>query len=220
MSSSSSSNNTTTSSSEPPKSDDYEIGTFSFQHFIIILLVFAAMIFISFSLVQLRVRIKNSLIDRIPRKIMPFLRPGDLSEKQRSIILNQLVKSKQTQSRIQPPIGDSPIGHLGWGAPGSEYAKVHFKTSISKSWIILERAATHYNPTLKRESKLCIRDYVQFLQQSCPHIEKSIFDLYIDYYEKARFSEEEFTLDEYSRFMSKFLVLVQGFNSEITSRET
>eukprot|EP01133_Synstelium_polycarpum_P015469 gene15469-18361_t len=115
---------------------------------------------------------------------------------------------------VQPLIGDSPIGHLGWGSPGSEYAKVHFKTSIAKSWIILERAAIHYSADLRREPKTCIRDYVNMLLDRCPHMNRTLARLYIDNYERARFSEEEFTLDEYTRFMTKFLVLIQDFEKD------
>ncbi|EFA82414.1 hypothetical protein PPL_04839 [Heterostelium album PN500] len=187
---------------------------FTFKHFLIILVVFGALLFFSFSIIQVRIKLKNNMVERIPRKIMPFLRPGDLSNKQRTVILNEIVKSKQTQAQIKPQIGDHPIGHLGWGSPGSEYAKVHFKTSISKSWIILERAAIHFDPELKREPKMCIRDYVNLLLERCPQMNKSLAKLYVDTYEKARFSELEFTLDEYTHFMSKFFVLLQDLEKD------
>ncbi|EGG20089.1 hypothetical protein DFA_07206 [Cavenderia fasciculata] len=192
--------------------DDFN--SMTFKHYLIIIFIVAGMLFITVSMIQLRTRLKANMIDRIPRKIMPFLRPGDLSHKQRTTILNELVKSKQTASQIKPQIGDHPIGHLGWGAPTSEYAKVHFKTSIAKSWIILERAAIHYDPSLVRESKMCIRDYVNMLTDRCSHLNRSLARIYIDTYERARFSEDEFTLDEYSTFMKKFFVLIQDLEKD------
>ncbi|GAM21477.1 hypothetical protein SAMD00019534_046520, partial [Acytostelium subglobosum LB1] len=207
------SNATTASSSgnvEPiPSSVSTDFALFTFKHFLIILVVFGAFLALSIIMVQLRIKLKNIMIDRIPRKIMPFLRPGDLSHKQRTIILNELVRSKQLV--VKPSIGESPISHLGWGSPGSEYSKVHFKTSIAKSWIILERAAVHFNADLKRQAKMCMRDYVNMLLDRCPHMNRSLARFYVDAYEKARFSEQEFTLDEYTHFMTKFLVLLQDF---------
>ncbi|EGC40030.1 hypothetical protein DICPUDRAFT_20225, partial [Dictyostelium purpureum] len=202
-------NGTSTNSSS--SSSEYIVGRFYFQHFLIIIFVVGIMLFLSFSLIQVRIRLKNRMIDRIPRNIMPFLRPGDLSNKQRTIILNEIVRSKQIQSQIEPiMIGDSPtISHLGWGPPNTGYSKVHFKTSIAKSWIVLEKAATHYNPELKRDTKLCIRDYVEFLLEKCPQIEKKFAYHYIDIYECARFSDQEFTLEEYTDFMSNLIELIK-----------
>ncbi|KAN0019391.1 hypothetical protein ACTFIU_002599 [Dictyostelium citrinum] len=206
------SNNNSNSSS----SSSNEFGKFSFQHFLIIIFVVGIMLFLSFSLIQVRIRLKNRMIDRIPRKIMPFLRPGDLSNKQRTIILNEIVRSKQIQSKIEPTMiggnsAASNIGHLGWGPPNSEYSKVHFKTSISKSWIVLESAATHYSSHLKKDPKSCIRDYIEFLLEQCPQLDRKHANHYIDIYEKARFSDQEFTLEQYTQFMSNLIVLIKAF---------
>ncbi|KAM9995317.1 hypothetical protein ACTFIY_001505 [Dictyostelium cf. discoideum] len=208
--------NSNSSSNSSSSSTSNEFGKFSFQHFLIIIFVVGIMLFLSFSLIQVRIRLKNRMIDRIPRKIMPFLRPGDLSNKQRTIILNEIVRSKQIQSKIEPTmIGGnsvaSNIGHLGWGPPNSEYSKVHFKTSISKSWIVLESAATHYSSHLKKDPKSCIRDYVEFLLEQCPQLDRHHANHYIDTYEKARFSDQEFTLEQYTQFMSNLIVLIKAF---------
>ncbi|KYQ93557.1 hypothetical protein DLAC_04927 [Tieghemostelium lacteum] len=211
------SNITSNNSSSSTSEEELKFNSFSFEHFLIIIFIAAALIFLSFSLIQLRIRIRNNMVDRIPRKIMPFLRPGDLSNKQRTTILNGIVNSKHIQSQIQPVVGDSPIGHLGWGAPDSEYPNTHFKTFISKSYIVLESVATHFNASLKRSPNTCIRDYVELLLDRCEFLDEKLAYLYIDTYEKARFSEDEFTEQEYTHFKENFGTLIQSFEPEASS---
>jgi len=183
-------------------------------HLIIMIIVFTLVLIVCFFVIPIRYRERSKAVSRIPRDIMPFLRPGDLSTKHRKTILNELVLAKGTV--VTPPIRAAKMtGHLGWGIPGTEYSKVHFKTSVAKSYLILERAAMHKDKHLARPSAMCIRDYMTFLEQNCAGLNRNLCRFYLETYERARFSEDEFTLDEYTNFMAKFLVLIQAFETEI-----
>eukprot|EP01112_Ceratiomyxa_fruticulosa_P012819 TRINITY_DN3574_c0_g3_i1.p1 TRINITY_DN3574_c0_g3~~TRINITY_DN3574_c0_g3_i1.p1 ORF type:complete len:219 (+),score=30.91 TRINITY_DN3574_c0_g3_i1:168-824(+) len=209
------SNTHTRATTDDSSSAPYETQLLT-SHFLILFLWIALLLGAFLFLIHWRYRRRKLELARIPRDVMPFLRPGDLSHRQRAVILNELVRTKGIQ--VDPvfegsslPENTGAIGHFGWGPPTTEYSKVHFKTSIAKSYLILERAAMHRDKSLERPPTMSIRDYVHFLEQNCPDLNKNLCSFYIDTYETARFSDKEFSMSEYTNFMAKFFVLIQAF---------
>ncbi len=50
-----------------------------------------------------------------------------------------------------------------------------------------ERAAVHKDRNLRRPSTMCIRDYIQLLEQQIPGLNRNLCRFYLETYEKARF---------------------------------
>ena len=64
---------------------------------------------------------------------------------------------------------------------------------------------------MARKPTMTIRDYVFFLHKQFPSLDLDTCSYYIETYERARFSPDEFTLEEFSTFSTKFQVLLQFF---------
>lgn len=105
----------------------------SIFYYDIIAILTTIQLIVSFFVIPIKYRTRATRINKIPRDIMPFLRPGDLStvcslilgslsqtygiQKQRKVILNELVREKQIE--VKPQIkAEKMSGHFGWGAPG------------------------------------------------------------------------------------------------------
>jgi len=182
------------------------------NHLLVIISVFVIVLLICLFVIPIRYRERKRLAGKIPRTVMPFLRQGDISVVHQKVILHHIRRAKGIS--VKPTVKSANNSHLGWGAPGTEYSKVHFKTSIAKSYLIIERAAIHKDRNLLRPPTMSIRDYMSFLEQTVVGLNHNLCRFYTETYEKARFSEAEFTLDEYTNFMAKFLVLLQAFEND------
>lgn len=143
---------------------------------------------------------------------MPLLRPGDVPTKNRNLILAELVHSRNTV--IEPSHSPPPIGGVGWGDPRSDEAGVHYKTSIAKTYLVLEQAAMHRDRALSRPPTMNVRDYVELLVSRVPTISQKLAEFYVEEYERARFGQADVTADEYRDFMTNFGELLQGFEGE------
>jgi len=147
---------------------------------------------------------------------MPYLRPGDVSTKHRTVILNELIHSNSTV--VEPILKEED--HMGYGIQISENQEektqrlMHFKTTIATSYWALETVANHANPKLKRRNNMTVHDYVLFLLRNWPKLDNDLCFYYIETYERARFSNDEFTLEEYNEFMDSFREILAAFHKE------
>ena len=111
-----------------------------------------------------------------------------------------------------PPVVPAE-GSLGWGQPSSDFGQVHFKTSIASSFQVLEAAAMNRYPVLYREPSMTVANYLAFLREVCSGLQPQLCAWYVATYERARFSTDDFTLDDYKAFMDRFVVLIQAIES-------
>eukprot|EP00455_Lapot_gusevi_P027001 TRINITY_DN2852_c0_g1_i3.p1 TRINITY_DN2852_c0_g1~~TRINITY_DN2852_c0_g1_i3.p1 ORF type:complete len:105 (+),score=25.67 TRINITY_DN2852_c0_g1_i3:35-316(+) len=87
---------------------------------------------------------------------------------------------------------------------------VHFNTSIAKSFYVIDEAVAHRRPGLRHRNYRTIRDYMRFLQKEFPGLKDDLCHEYVVTYERARFGLHQFTVEEYSRFMSAVLAIVEN----------
>ncbi|PRP75799.1 hypothetical protein PROFUN_08793 [Planoprotostelium fungivorum] len=152
-----------------------------------------------------RIRSARSRAKNIPRKVMPFLRPGDLSTGQRNYIINELARSDETHIEPQLNVAD----HMGFGRDEEDQKVMHFKTTIATSIWVLEKAVAHLNPILRQRPVLTVREL--FLQDNNPKLDRELCRYYIETYERARFSKDEFSLGEYQTFVTRFQTILNAF---------
>jgi hypothetical protein len=129
----------------------------------------------------------------------------------------------------------------------TEEKLMHFKTGISTSYIILgvklffvlllfslflihtplsfflspqqEYVASQAKSSAKRKPTMNIREYVDFLQTKFKSVEPNLWNFYIETYERAKFSPDEFSWNEYSEFMEIFGRLLQSIDPEVGKRD-
>jgi hypothetical protein len=80
---------------------------------------------------------------------------------------------------------------------GTSTDLVHFKTAINQSFDVLTKKLSVKTP----------RQLVLKYMETNPNFEKAILDSYVDYYLRARYSEQEFSLSEYKDFLQKFIAI-------------
>lgn len=186
-------------------------------HFIAILVTYSISGLLFLMLVYFRHSTRRNMLDAIPHRIMPMLRPGDVSLRCRKKIIAELVRESKIEGQpsdfVEQKEMFEKIGHYGWGAPGTTHEGTHFKTSIARSYRILEKAASRLNPAWAREPGMGVREYVRFLRAMCK-LPKGVCRRYIRDYEVARFSPREFTCDEWKEFRSNFLKIIKALTTQ------
>eukprot|EP01119_Soliformovum_irregulare_P016335 TRINITY_DN4706_c0_g1_i4.p1 TRINITY_DN4706_c0_g1~~TRINITY_DN4706_c0_g1_i4.p1 ORF type:complete len:253 (+),score=55.42 TRINITY_DN4706_c0_g1_i4:689-1447(+) len=195
---------------------DENLGTLALSHIIVIAAVYTVVVVIILCLVARRWAQKRTRLRGIPRGIMPFLRPGDLSTKQRKHIVNRLVTSSETS--VNPQVNEED--HLGYGihiGEDGEKRQIHFKTSIATSHRLIEAAAMYKDPRLRRKTSMTVRDYIFLLKKNTEGLSRKLCIFYIENYERARFSEEEFTLAEYTAFMENLREILEAFATPVAT---
>ena len=84
---------------------------------------------------------------------------------------------------------------------------------------IIEKVAQRWDPSLQRGRNQSVRDFMVRLRERCRGISSTQSNAYTDFYEKARFSEEVITLDEYNRFTDVSLHLVSVLLDSARARD-
>ena len=74
---------------------------------------------------------------------------------------------------------------------------------------MLEEAAAVPRPGLRHRDYRTIREFLAYLQKEFSGITDELVDKYIREYERARFSEDCFDVDDYSHFMCVMLEIVE-----------
>ncbi len=190
-----------------PASYEDEINSFFSQlnESIIIALVVVACIGVilisSFAVLQQRRIQRIVALRRIPRTRLTFT--GRFGRLQKPINMESLrtVDLWRSDPSVRIPSAE------GWGRPGTEYGRVHFKTSVAKSFTILERAAMHVDPALARGDR-SVSEYMAFLADTCGVPEEQS-ELFINMYQRARFTEHELSEPEYRQFMDNLVAIVE-----------
>eukprot|EP01086_Lenisia_limosa_P012902 TRINITY_DN41564_c0_g1_i1.p1 TRINITY_DN41564_c0_g1~~TRINITY_DN41564_c0_g1_i1.p1 ORF type:complete len:138 (-),score=1.96 TRINITY_DN41564_c0_g1_i1:27-440(-) len=121
-----------------------------------------------------------------------------MSKSQYEVIQAEYRRAEETTIEPLPQLA----GQDGWGKQGTEYENVHFKSSIAKSYFLLEHAAVHRDEMFERASSHTIRAYVKNLSEKFPGLDRQLWEDYIETYECARFSQDEFNERQFQRFMS------------------
>lgn len=121
-----------------------------------------------------------------------------------------------TDSTSSPSSPSSPIRTSSLSINSDQ--EINFKESISSSWRILERAIVTTHPNMPRQPIQTVRDYLLSLIERFPSSSPihstqslSLIHSYLEIYERARFSPNQFSLLEYSNFLSQFCLLLQLF---------
>jgi len=86
----------------------------------------------------------------------------------------------------------------------------NLRSIVATSYVYLEGAATEADQSLARNPTTTVHDYVlNFLPKHCLGIDLGLCQAYVDAYERARFSNEEFTLAEFTEFKEQFRQLLE-----------
>ncbi|KAG9290727.1 hypothetical protein G9A89_011690 [Geosiphon pyriformis] len=145
----------------------------------------------------------------IPKSSLP-INAKDLPKSVHSFITSELTRVSKIAFEAEPRVEDG--GQPGWGRPDSSLADIHFKTSISQTPDIIEQAAIQRSSLLRRQHSISIQRYIDFLIEH-NMIDRRIGHLYIEGYERARFSDDEFSEQQYTEFMKLVTVLLRMIES-------
>ncbi|RHZ77636.1 hypothetical protein Glove_174g121 [Diversispora epigaea] len=111
------------------------------------------------------------------------------------------------ESKPRPEDGAQP----GWGRPGKELDKIHFKTSIVDTFPLIEKTAFEHLQ-LKRHPSMSVKRFIEFLVENRA-IDYNLGYAYVEGYEKARFSEDEILEENYTEFMKVVFNLLRNWVS-------
>lgn len=117
-------------------------------------------------------------------------------------LLKEIVREKNLREQLVPE--DAGHGDLGWKG------NVNFKTSIEKSPLVVDQTISILRPGLHLRNYRSVREYMLALQEEIPVLSTQLRDKYLEFYEKARFAEHEFTESEYQEFMHVVLEIVKS----------
>eukprot|EP00474_Spongospora_subterranea_P000215 CRZ00673.1 hypothetical protein [Spongospora subterranea] len=177
-------------------------------HFIIITALLVLAVLVIVAVIKKRALTLASQRERIPRIRLPVGR-NDMPRSVYAAMVNQSVKEHKIKAGIVP---ESPgEGDQGWGRVSvdrTNFEGVHFKTSIAKSFLVLEEAASVPRPGTKHLDFRTIRDFVAYLQTEFPSITDVLAREYIDFYERARFSQYQFDVNDYNKFMTLIMEIL------------
>ncbi|KAI8148922.1 hypothetical protein BJV82DRAFT_590080 [Fennellomyces sp. T-0311] len=148
--------------------------------------------------------IRASLQD-IPKIYIP-IKKDDLPKKVYSQIQGQFDAVKHVRKLAEPRPED--IVHIGRGKPGdAQFAGVDFKRVIARTPMFIEQAAMAINPAFSRPSHVPTRQYIEYLIQRS-FIDAQIGQVYIDGYERARFSRAPVSQDIFREIMTHLAVIL------------
>lgn len=174
--------------------------------------VLAYQILTAICIVRFRHMKQMRAMKKIPRSRVPVGR-RDVPGKCAGVIAAALERSL-TMKHDPVELAD---GQLGWGNSSSEFAKVHFKTSIAKSYLVLETAAERKHPRLVRQPDMTVRDFVQMLQLNCVGMDGATCERFLHAYEAARFAPDDVDLAAYLAFREAFVALIEALDGAALS---
>lgn len=188
-------------------------GGLGIEHFAITILTISLMLMIYISCLKSRLNKYEGETSAIPHTSLPLTK-DDMSRKMFKAVLNQMMRVTAIQDGTIL-IADPENGDPGWGRDDSKVAGVHFKTSVAKSYYVLEEAALSRRPNLRHRHSRTIREYVRKLESEFPSLRKKLCDEYIATYERARYGSEKIVYADYERFMQVVMEMV-GIMTERT----
>ncbi|ORZ25363.1 hypothetical protein BCR42DRAFT_400002 [Absidia repens] len=112
------------------------------------------------------------------------------------------------------------IRQLGWAKPGTgTFEGVDFKRAIARTPTIIEKAAIEINDMYARPSYIAIRHYIEFLMQQ-ELMDIDFGRIYLEGYEKARFSEHAPTEQEYLDVMKHLAAILNQMGYHLNQAAT
>ncbi len=213
-------------------------GSFNWDHFIIFLSVIGGTVYIYMIILNFVAKRYTEELDAIPVTELPIT-TKDLSRGLYNTIQGEVIRVQDITNnrRIRPEMNvpiPIPTSNFALHSPSSPDASgvewltvgdatwhasdpvtgdaMHYATTISKSWAVLERNALSRRPGLHRKEARSVREYISTLRRAFPGLRKDLCDEYIGAYERAVFGDNEITFVEYSRFVEVVLTMVGVLN--------
>ncbi|CAG8572735.1 10790_t:CDS:2 [Cetraspora pellucida] len=154
--------------------------------------------------------VKKALAN-IPKPYMP-IKQNDLPNSVFNLITDELKHVSMIAWTSEPKPEDVDLP--GWGRPGSDYDEIHFKSSMIDTFSLIEQNALK-NLSLKRLPSMSVQRYIDFLIEHRA-IDRGLGHAYVECYERARFSEDEISQEQYTEFMKLVLQLLRrlGYNGD------
>ena len=197
--------------------------TLSDTHIAIMTSTFFVTLLFYVVLVGMSFRRQQAFLDALPRRRLPLGRDM-LSPKMHKVIVDETARVASDACSMKPARAD--VAHpadLMWVTLPEEEDQgersINPRTEITKSFVIIEKVAQRWDPSLQRGRNQSVRDFMVRLRERCRVISSTQSNAYTDFYEKARFSEEVITLDEYNRFTDVSLHLVSVLLDSARARD-
>ncbi|KAJ5067545.1 nice-3 [Anaeramoeba ignava] len=157
-------------------------------------------------LIQYRYRKHRRLLNQIPRARMRNTKK-DIPE----TALRHIYSGFQEASRIHDQILQFAQTQQ---KPGWHKSEWNYKRVVADSPFILEQLAKRKDPSLARLDSQSVRAYMQFLLKKEPELNPKLCKYFVEMYERARFSEDEFTERDFINFLQNFAILKKFFEIE------
>ncbi|KAL1935697.1 hypothetical protein VTP01DRAFT_4837 [Rhizomucor pusillus] len=141
----------------------------------------------------------------IPKIYIP-IKEDDLPKKVYTHIHQKFDYVQQVRKAADPRVED--IGQIAWGKPGSTpFEGVNFKRAITRTPSIIEQAATQIDGEFTRLLYTPVRQYIEFLIQR-GLIDAHLGQVYLEGYERSRFSQASISEDEYLDIMKHLAAIL------------
>ncbi|KAI9013860.1 hypothetical protein CLU79DRAFT_768289 [Phycomyces nitens] len=148
--------------------------------------------------------VKSSLQD-IPKIYIP-IKEDDLPKKVFHHIQQQFTNVKEVRNECKPLSSDIKL--VGRALPGEPlFDGVDFKRAISRTHTIIENAAIELNPEYARPLYVPVRQYIEFLMHH-NLVDPQLGRVYLEGYERARFSPDQVSQAEYLDIMKHLAVML------------
>ncbi|KAH6568954.1 hypothetical protein BASA62_005147 [Batrachochytrium salamandrivorans] len=133
---------------------------------------------------------------------------SDLPKPVYGLVQTALSRSASIRASAKPLLGDI-ADSIGRGKPQSTFEGLHFRDAAICTFAALEEAVCQISDYLERDRRMTGRMYLLFLSDR-EVVSEDIAQLYIERYEKIRFSDEEMDENDYREFMKLFTALVRS----------
>ncbi|CAG8792444.1 32199_t:CDS:2, partial [Racocetra persica] len=158
-----------------------------------------------------RLNLVKKALSNIPKPFMP-IKETDVPNSVFNLITDELKRVSMIAWTGEPKPED--VNLPGWGRPGSDYDGIHFKTSMINTFSLIEQNALK-NLSLKRQPSMSVQRYIDLLIEHRV-IDRGLGHAYVEGYERARFSEDEVSQEQYTQFMKLVFQLLRrlGYNGD------
>eukprot|EP00937_MAST-01D_sp_MAST-1D-sp2_P007188 g7188.t1 len=183
-------------------------------HIVMICCVVAVTLLVYMCLMQLEYRRQQAYLNKLPHEGLPVGR-NQLSQTMHKVIVEESARLASEACSMQPA-ENAPPADRGWGVPqlSEDKALTHFRTSIINSFFVLEKESQKFDEYFSRLYNQSVRDFMAVLKQRFKDISTKLCTEYVECYEKARFSEEPISVEEYNEFQQIWLELVMFIKSQ------
>ncbi|ORY96358.1 hypothetical protein BCR43DRAFT_491565 [Syncephalastrum racemosum] len=194
--------------------DRTESGTLDFRNLIVVAASYVLLAIVSLSFSCSRVLTVKASLQDIPKDYIP-IKSDDLPKRVYTHIAGSFEDVKEIRKVAEPRPED--IGQVGWAKPGeTPFEGVDFKRAIARTPSIIEKAATEIDSEYARPLYVPIRQYLEFLMER-DFIDSQLGHVYIEGYERARFSQQPVSQDEYLDIMKHLAAILNHMGYHINN---